>query len=228
MIYKIKLPEFEGPIELLLYFIKKERIDIMNIPIAKIADEFYEYVKNHHIAKEKLADFILMASILLRMKIKAVLKCEYTDEFKVDSPEKITLEDIIKEFYKYKKTSEFLRKKELENIYIFPRQPSAMEIKQVQESPLQLYEVFIELLKKKRVKVKNVVAEKYDFQEIIKYLENKLLEKKTILFSEIIKESPDLEWIILTFIIILHMAREGRIYIDQKNFCEDIKIIKKA
>lgn len=81
MIYQIKLPQFEGPFDLLLYFIERDEIDIYDIPIAKLADEFLTYLQAMQTLNIDLAgDFLLMAATLMRIKAKMLLPRKEKDE----------------------------------------------------------------------------------------------------------------------------------------------------
>ena len=72
--YQIKLPQFEGPFDLLLFFIERDELDIYNIPVAKITQEFLEYIKSLEALNIELAsEFILFVSTLMRIKAKMLL-----------------------------------------------------------------------------------------------------------------------------------------------------------
>lgn len=227
MSYKIRLPQFEGPIELLLYFVRKDRIDIMDIPISKIADEFYEYTRKINPERESYADFLLMTAILLRMKVRALLNMGYEEDIKEDVSQKITLSDIIEQFAKYKKTQEFLRRKELENLYLLSRVPAFEEPKKEKaEDPFKLLEIFKKLLEKNKEKTKTIYGEKYSFEEVAAFIKEKLNKHKKISFLQIVREKPDFEWLISVFWMILILAKNKEISLHQENYGEDIKIIK--
>ena len=81
MTYKIKLPEFEGPFDLLLFFIERDELDIYDIPISKVTDDFLEYIQNIDLINIDVAsEFIIVASTLMRIKAKMLLPRKEVDE----------------------------------------------------------------------------------------------------------------------------------------------------
>jgi segregation and condensation protein A len=93
--YNIKIDQFEGPFDLLLFFIERDEIDIQNIPIFSITNEFLEYIKQlEELNIEMASEFILFASTLIRIKAKMLLPRKEIDEFgnEVD-PRKELIED---------------------------------------------------------------------------------------------------------------------------------------
>ena len=79
--YQIKIENFEGPLDLLLFFIKRDEIDIYNIPIAKITDEYLAYVRvMEEIDLDGVADFIYMAALLINIKAQMLLPSESSEE----------------------------------------------------------------------------------------------------------------------------------------------------
>ena len=101
--FKIKLKDFEGPFDLLLYFIKRDELDIYNIPIAQIANEFLEYVKIMQILDIEIAsEFIVMASTLLQIKAQMLLRQdENSDEQAMD--ENVPRKPLVEQLIEYKK-----------------------------------------------------------------------------------------------------------------------------
>ena len=97
-IYQIKLPQFEGPFDLLLFFIERDELDIYNIPITKITNEFLEYIHRSDVLNIELSsEFILFISTLLRIKAKMLLpRKELDQEGNEMDPRKELVEKIIK------------------------------------------------------------------------------------------------------------------------------------
>ena len=101
--YKIKLDHFEGPLDLLLFFIKRDELNIYDIPIAKITKEFLEYVNLIKLLDLEVAgDFILMASTLMHIKVRMLLPREVDERGEEIDPRA----DLIKALLEYKKYKE--------------------------------------------------------------------------------------------------------------------------
>ncbi len=101
MSYEIKLSLFEGPFDLLLFFIERDELDIHDIPLAKITDDFLQYI--HHLEKMNLevaSEFILVAATLMRIKAKMLLPRPVFDE---EGNEIDPRQDLVKHLLEYKK-----------------------------------------------------------------------------------------------------------------------------
>src|SRR3990172_7514626 len=106
--YKIKLEQFEGPLDLLLFFIRRDELDIYDIPISKITKEFLEYVNLIKILDLEVAgDFILMASTLMQIKARMLLPREVDEKGEEIDPRTELIQALL-EYKKYKEMSEEL------------------------------------------------------------------------------------------------------------------------
>src|ERR1700748_443310 len=102
--FAIHLPQFEGPFDLLLFFIERDELDIHDIPIARIADDFLNYIHQMTILNMELAsEFIFVAATLMRIKAKMLLP-RY--ESSGDEDEADTKENLIRKLIEYKKFKE--------------------------------------------------------------------------------------------------------------------------
>ena len=105
--FEIKLPQFEGPFDLLLFFIERDELDIQDVPIAKITDDFLDYL--HHLTAlniEIASEFIYVAATLMRIKAKMLLPRPDIDEDGNEMEQKLfekRLEEMEKRILKYKK-----------------------------------------------------------------------------------------------------------------------------
>lgn len=111
--YEIKLPQFEGPFDLLLFFIERDELDIHNIPISKIANDFLEYLRQAESMNIELAsDFILVASTLMRIKAKMLLPRLPKDEQGNEIDPRQDLVRQLLEYKQYKEAAEELKQME--------------------------------------------------------------------------------------------------------------------
>ncbi|WP_461450098.1 segregation and condensation protein A [Mucilaginibacter sp.] len=135
--FEIKLPQFEGPFDLLLFFIERDELDIYDIPIAKVADDFLNYL--HHMATlnmEVASEFIFVAATLMRIKAKMLLPRYEVDEAGNEIDHK---EDLIRKLIEYKKIKqvcEELRPYEDERFKQEKRGNIAYDLEQVEKVPL--------------------------------------------------------------------------------------------
>src|SRR5271155_1237912 len=106
--YQIKLPQFEGPFDLLLFFIERDELDIYNIPIFKLTNEFLEYIHSMEEAlnMEQASEFILFISTLMRIKAKMLLPRKELDAHGNEIDPRMELVDKILEYKRFKEASE--------------------------------------------------------------------------------------------------------------------------
>ncbi|MEO1515947.1 MAG: segregation/condensation protein A [Bacteroidota bacterium] len=135
--YTISLPQFEGPFDLLLFFIERDELDIHDIPIAKITDDFLGYIRQMEMLNIDLAsEFILVAATLMRIKAKMLIPRKPVDEEgnEIDPREELVLR--LLEYKRYKSVLEDMRKLEERRSYMLPRGNTHQEIKKIAEVAL--------------------------------------------------------------------------------------------
>src|SRR5882672_7627272 len=121
MSYKLRLDIFEGPLDLLLYLIKKEDIDICNIPIAQITEQYLEYIEMMKMLDlDVVGDFLVMAANLMQIKSKMLLPPDPLAGPEIVDPRQ-ELVDRLKEYEQFKLIAEGLKSKELHRQSLFGR-----------------------------------------------------------------------------------------------------------
>ena len=233
MSYKINIDNFEGPLDLLLFFIQRDKLDIYDIPISKITNDFLKYIS--YLNKMNIdigADFIYMASLLMNIKSKMLLPSSVSDEDEeIDPREDLALKLI--EYKKYKDISDELSK--VMNHYNLTHKTIIKDEYEVfdhhQElinQKLDLYDIirtYADLINN----IENVTNYELDFEEIsvsdqINFVRDILKNKKEITFSTLIKKFNNKIFLIYTFIAILEMIKSREIKIEQKKIFSDIYI----
>jgi len=238
--FKIKLKDFEGPFDLLLYFIKRDEIDIYDIPIAKITEEFLNYLHLLEIMDIEVAsDFIVMAATLLQIKADMLLQ--------INKSEKETLSDendprtpLVKqliEYQKYKEAAKHLSERYDENQYYFYRKNFQSEINQSNEIGTHYKNASIFNLVEALSKViKRGNADNQTFHQVnlfpitIEEKKNEILQilhlKSRIYFSKLIDNYSRFE-IVVSFLALLELARTNEISLLQNsNFGEIVITLK--
>lgn len=234
MEYKVVLEAFEGPLDLLLHLIEKEKVDIYDIPIAKITDQYIEYINNmESVDLNMTSEFLLMAATLLEIKSKMLLPSNSSDdeeqlEFEEVDPREELVRKLL-EYKKYKIAAEklkmradvysrvfFKRKEELEE---FLGQDS-LEIEKLDFKDLLL--AYLNLLNKsninlEEIKLTEIQRDEITIEECMKNLENIIREKKKVKFEELFNEKISKIKIVVTFLAILELAKLKIIKIAQEN-----------
>jgi len=179
--YQIDLEVFQGPLDLLLFLIKKKKIDIHNIPIASITKEYLRYLDNKKkINLERESEFLLMAALLIHIKSRMLLPRETYEEEEGD-PRKTLVERLL-DYENIKAACKILREKEAKQIKkwkrtALPRSVSFQELDFIEVSLFDVAEVFFKLMLRKEKDGIRVIKRK-DFsvkekkQDIIRYLKN--------------------------------------------------------
>lgn len=233
MSYEIKLPLFEGPFDLLLFFIERDEIDIMDIPISKITNDFFEYISDlESMNIEVASEFIVVAATLMRIKSKMLLpRLSLDEEGNEIDPREELVEHLI-EYKKYKSViSEFsdledsrLSKKIRGNL---ESEVGTIAERAKVESELQdidLYKllvVFQNVLSKyenEKNKPKHQIFEyPYTITEQKKFLINLLKSKSKISFVRLVENNPLKILVIYNFLAMLELIQESKIKLSLGN-----------
>lgn len=231
--YTVKIDLFEGPLDLLLHLIEKEELDICELSLAMICDQYLQYL---HVMDEldiqMESSYIVIFAHLLYLKSKYLLPPKPDDKpetLSIDFPEEnLDLVQKLKEYKLFKSVSHFLRQKEEEQTLRFSRA--------VQEEITQEYilEYSTKDLTYKLLKVMNAFNkrnEKLEYQKVtisiperIKQIYKLIKFKKTLSFIELIEKDHSVFLIITTFLAVLELTRQKKICLVQENSCQDIFI----
>ncbi len=229
--YKIKLPNFEGPFDLLLYFIKKDEVNIYDIPIAKIAKEFLDYInimKQFDI--ELASEFILMAANLMYIKSQMLLPKPKIDGDEEYEDPRTQLVQRLLEYRQYKEGAKDLDNQFQEQRYTYYRNLFDADIKNSggetykNTGLFDLMKAFQKVMERKQEAPKHtVVLPIYSTEEKIEELAQILEKKKKISFYDYVRNTDKLN-LVVCFLAILNMLKDRRIYIRQERNFEDIII----
>ena len=231
--YKVKLDLFEGPLDLLLYLIKKNEVNVYDIPVSRILDQYLEYIRLMKLLDLNVAgEFIVMAATLIQIKSKMLLPAEEHPEDEFDQEED-PREELVKKLLEYKKFKEaalHLRSQEEYRREHFVR--AQKEI--VQEGDVYFEANLFDLISAFTKALKDVPKEL--FLEVIKdefTVEQKvhdilhiLVQKPTLSISDLFNSAKSKLEIIATFLAILELIRLKEIVIVQKEIFGEIRIIR--
>lgn len=239
---KVKLEHFEGPLDLLLHLIDKHQVDIYDIPIADITDQYIDYITLMEDNKmDVMSEFIEMAATLLNIKSKMLLPVEVVEEEEVD-PRKDLVDKLI-EYKKFKLIAETLKEsKETAGKMIYkeasiPEEVLNMKPEVDPESLLEgldfsvLYQVFNDVLKKKedkidpiRSKFGEIKKESFTVDDKIQVIFEMSRDYKTFSFYDLLDLSGSKAEVIATFLAILETMKMGVVQITQDRLFGDILI----
>ncbi|MDC0230338.1 segregation/condensation protein A [Aureispira] len=224
MTYKIKLPEFEGPFDLLLFFIERDELDIYDIPISSITNDFLQYLrKMEELNIDTASEFILVASTLMRIKAKMLLPRKEVDEEGNEIDPRTELVERLLEYRRYKSVLDELRKMEENRSEMFKRGNIIDEIHHLSNQALadaelenlSLFKLFkayeavlsnFEFRMEKTVHTVNPVF--YTIEERRTFLLKSLKTQKKLTFKGIFNACKDRLHAIYTFLAILELMQQ--------------------
>jgi len=224
-LYRIRLEEFEGPLDLLLYFIKRDELDVFDIPIAQIADEYLEYVRVlEEVDLDSVGDFLYMAALLINIKARMLLpKQEVDEEGEPIDPRRELVERLL-EYIRYKEASSFLVDLEQRRSERFTRGHASAEARKWESEAEISYDatVFDLISSLKRVLTEapeepshSVVREEYTIEEQQEFILELLARERKVSFAVTMK-GRSRAFIVTTFLSILELARQQRLRIALK------------
>lgn len=236
-----KLEVFEGPLDLLLHLIEKNEIDIYNIPISEITDQYMQYLETmQELQLDVTSEFLVMAATLLSIKSKMLLpkpppiELEGLEEEEEGDPRMELVQKLL-EYRKYKEIAEHLREKEIDRSLIYMREADDLTayMTHVPDNPLKgihlsdLALAFQRVLRRSasRNRVARIHRDTISVKERIMQLVD-ILEQSDgqMLFSRLVGESDDREMIIVTFLALLELVKMRRVACYQQGLFDEIVI----
>ncbi len=229
--YTVDLAVFHGPLDLLLYLIRKEEVDIYDIPIAKITSQYLRYIEMmSNLSLEVAGEFVLMAATLIRIKTRLLLPRNLDDPDEADPREELIMALI--EYKKYREASEILRDRALyeERNYIPPNPVGKIGGKVEFEPATQLFDLltaFRDVLSNRREEtVHEVVNEEVSIEDRIGFVMTHLEEKEFATFEDLFADMPAKVVAVVTFIALLELARARRIAIHQSQPFSEVRVYR--
>lgn len=243
MAIPVKVNVFEGPLDLLLHLIEKNKIDIYDIPIVEITDQYMEYL--HSMENEDLStmsEFLVMAATLLDIKCKMLLPRETNEEGEEEDPREELVQKLL-EYKMYKYMSFELRDKMDNASGIFYKKatiPSQVLRYREPADPAELLNgvtlealnsIYQSILKKQESKIDPIRSKfgKIEKEEIS--LSDKMIQMKdyanqhrTFSFRDLLKKQSSRVQVIVTFLSVLELMKMGYVHVDQSDFEDDLHV----
>ncbi len=234
--YKIKLDHFEGPLDLLLFFIKRDELNIYDIPISRITKEFLEYVNFIKMLDLEVAgDFILMASTLMHIKVRMLLPREIDEKGEEIDPRDELVKALL-EYRRYKEMAEELSLLESEQRKLnFRGNFTADEKEAPPEYDILLKNITLYDLTRafktvieglKEVPVHEVFKVNVTIEQQINYILDKIEQYGELHFLSLVEGMNDKILVVVTFIALLEMTKMGTIGIKESAHFNDFVLVK--
>ena len=228
--HKISLEQFEGPLDLLLQLIEKNKLQITEISLAKITDQYLEYIENStNLASEEVADFLLIASKLIYLKSKYLLPdLELPEEDEVDLEKQLK---IYRQYYEASKliNKMFLNKKKYSYIRTTPYKLESLQgfIPPKNVNGKSVRQIFIQILNRIERVVnlpKAVIAKAISIGEKIDHIKDIIKREANVKFAGILKNGKDKTEMVVAFLAMLELVKQKEIIVNQNELFGELHI----
>ncbi len=227
MSYHVRLTQFEGPLDLLLHLIRRDKINIYDIPISHITKEYLSYIEiMQELRLEVAGEFFVMAATLMRIKAQMLLP-KRPDEEDEEDPREELVRNLL-EYRKFKEAANHFADRESYRRKVFTR-PAVRPPEGEKDMSLMEVSIFdlVDAFKKVMEDLKNQISyriekETYTIEEKIDLIRDRIESNSEILFTELFSGEFDRLEIIVTFLAILEMARLGELSARQMTSSGDV------
>jgi segregation and condensation protein A len=234
--YTVKLQDFEGPLDLLLFFIKRDELDIYDIPIARITKEFLAYL--HYMQQldlEIAGDFVVMAAELMQIKVRMLLPPEPGQTEEQDPRTNLVLRLV--EYKRFKEVADAMKVQEAKEMMVHYRgYHEADERTMVEENPGDIVRdvTFFDLISSfkfamdriPRKFVHEIIRLNVTIDEQIAYIIDFFSRRSEATFYELVQDMVDRIRIVVTFIALLEVIRSKKVIVRQAEPFGEVSIVK--
>ncbi|MFQ5988533.1 MAG: segregation and condensation protein A [Candidatus Methylomirabilales bacterium] len=231
MVYQIRLPVFEGPLDLLLHLIKVDQIDIYDIPIARITDEYFQYLRMmEELDLEVAGEFLVMAATLVYIKSRMLLPAEPAEEEGFEEDPRTPLVDMLVEYQRFRGASEDLALFEDRQRQFFLR--SASLDLPATEAPLEinlvdLLDAFQAVLARaKEQPVLELTVRPLTTAERMVAILDQLAVEDSVTFETLFPPDADRALVVVTFLALLELMRQGAVRVRQMLHLGEIRVTR--
>lgn len=234
MSYKVKLELFEGPLDLLLYLIKKEEVDIADIPIAKITEQYLQYLEAMQLLDLDVAgEFLVMAAELMRIKSRMLLPPE--EQLAEEAEEEDPRAELVRRLLEYQKFKEAARR--LGNLESNRKDFFTRRLTDASESPeeeayfesgiFDLIAAFTKVIQRLPKKLLYEIAkDEFTVEDKIHEILHRVVSEPVVFFSTLFDKAKNRFEVVATFLAVLELIRMHEIVIQQKSLFGEIEILR--
>ena len=243
MAIPVKLEVFEGPLDLLLHLIDKNKVDIYDIPIVEITNQYMEYIQAMEQSDMNImSEFLLMAATLLDIKCRMLLPAEVNEEGEEEDPRAELVEQLL-QYKLYKYMSYELKDRQMDGELLMFKESTIPDEVKAYEEPVDLDElldgltlarlnsIFKDVMKKQQDKIDprhstfgKIEKEEVTVEDKLEYLNKYITSHKKFSFRDLLTKQKSKTQVVVTFLAILEMMKMGTIWVEQENTFDDIVI----
>jgi len=243
MALEIKLQVFEGPLDLLLHLIEKNKVDIYDIPIVEITAQYLEYIRQMETSDMNImSEFLVMAATLVDIKCRMLLPKEINEDGEEEDPRTELVQKLL-EYKMYKYMSYELKDRQVDAEKVLYKQPTIPKEVEEYRQPVdyeqligdmnlsKLHEIFKSIVKKQEDKIDpirstfgKIEKEDVDMDAKMLYVEQMVKNTRHLSFRQLLENQKSKMETVVTFLVILELMKSGKIVITQEQIFDDIII----
>ena len=236
MSYRVKLAVFEGPLDLLLHLIKKEEVDIYDIPVARITDEYLQYLNLLETMNLDVAgEYLVMAATLTHIKSRMLLPPSEDDTEEPDEDPRTDLVQQLVEYQRYREAAMALGERAVLTRDVFRRDPAAAETDQGEGIRLRdvsvtdLLEAFREVMERAlRESFHEIVTEEISVDECVELIVRRMEMDGPLRFRDLFAGAPSRRRMVATFLALLELVKRQAIQARQEEDGAEILLFPRA
>lgn len=246
MALEVKLEAFEGPLDLLLHLIEKNKIDIYDIPIVEITEQYLDYIRQMETEDMNvMSEFLVMAATLLDIKCRMLLPREVNEEGEEEDPRAELVQKLL-EYKMYKYMSFELKDMQVDAAKSFYKDTTMPKEVEAFRPPVdyeeligdvtlaKLHEIFKAVIRRQEDKVDPVRSgfgkiEKYEvnIDEKSVYVQDFIKKHRRFSFRELLEKQHNKSEVIVTFLVVLELMKIGKLTVEQESIDDEITVISK-
>lgn len=246
MALEVKLEAFEGPLDLLLHLIEKNKIDIYDIPIVEITDQYLEYIRQMETEDMNvMSEFLVMAATLLDIKCRMLLPREVNEEGEEEDPRAELVQKLL-EYKMYKYMSYELKDMQVDAGRSFYKEMTMPKEVEAFRPPVdyeellgdmtlsKLNDIFKSVIRRQEDKVDPVRSQfgkiekdEVNIDEKSVYVQEFIRTHRRFSFRELLEKQHSKMEVIVTFLVVLEMMKLGKVTVEQESIDDEIVVITK-
>lgn len=246
MALEVKLEAFEGPLDLLLHLIEKNKVDIYDIPIVEITEQYLAYIRQMETEDMNvMSEFLVMAATLLDIKCRMLLPAEVNEEGEEEDPRAELVQKLL-EYKMYKYMSYELKDMQMDAGKSFYKEMSMPAEVEAYRPPIdyeelvgdltlaKLHDIFKSVIRRQADKVDPVRSsfgkiekDEVSVDEKSVYVQDFIRTHKRFSFRELLEKQHSRMEVIVTFLVVLELMKTGKLTVEQEAIDDEITVISK-
>ncbi len=231
----IKLKDFQGPLDLLLHLVSKYQMDIYEVPITEVIEQYLAYIATLQAMRLEVAgEYMVMASQLMLIKSRRLLPKVVEQEVEEDDPEQVLLEQL-EEYRKFKLLSEKLGEQHEERAQFFSKPKLELVYEDVtlvqDKTTIDIFLAFSKVMAEKQASLREshttIARDEYKIEDMMDYVRSQFSQTKRLELGQIFKESKDMNEVITIFLATLELVKVHEVELEQVETFGSIYLVRR-